>query len=164
MVTSALREKLRMIDTTISLFDTGPLEKAIGSSFDNRQAVMLLLVAFAGLALFLSALGIYSVLAYDVSQRTREIGIRGAVGATREQIVMMIIKQGLWKVGIGLVAGLIAAAVLSRYMTSLLFAVKPSDPVGPYRRIPLALGGRPVGELPACTTRGQDRPDGSATG
>ncbi len=128
-VTSALREKLRIIDATIPLYDTGSLDKAIGSSFDNRRAVMLLLVAFAGLALFLSALGIYSVLAYDVSQRTREIGIRGAIGATGEQIVMMIIKQGLWKVGTGLVAGLIGAAVLSRYMTSLLFAVKPSDPI-----------------------------------
>ena len=128
-VTSALREKLRTIDATIPLFDTGSLDKAIGSSFDNRRAVMLLLVAFAGLALFLSALGIYSVLAYDVSQRTREIGIRGAIGATREQIVRLIIKQALWKVGVGLIAGLIGAAVLSRYMTSLLFAVKPSDPV-----------------------------------
>jgi ABC-type antimicrobial peptide transport system permease subunit len=86
-------------------------------------------VAFAVLALFLSALGIYGVLAYDVSQRTREIGVRGAIGATRGQIIQMILKQGLWKAAIGLGVGLVAAWFLSHTMTSLLFQVKPNDPI-----------------------------------
>ena len=90
---------------------------------------LLLLAAFAGLALFLSSLGIYGVLAYDVSQRTREIGIRGAIGASRGQIVGMILRQGLWKSGIGIGLGLTGAFLLSRYMTSLLFGVRPTDPV-----------------------------------
>ncbi|HUR58070.1 MAG TPA: ABC transporter permease [Opitutaceae bacterium] len=125
----ALRAKMRELDPTIFLFDAGTLEQAVGSSFDNRRFVMLLLAAFAGLALFLSSLGIYGVLAYDVSQRTREIGIRGAIGATRGQIVGMILKQGLWKSGLGIVLGLIGAFLLSRYMTSLLFGVQPTDPI-----------------------------------
>jgi predicted permease len=126
---SALREKVRAIDPASPLFDVGVLQEAVDSSFDNRRAVMLLLVAFAGLAVFLSALGIYGVLAYDVSQRTREIGVRSAIGASRGQIASLILQQGLWKGGIGVVLGLIGAALLSRSMTTLLYNVQPTDPV-----------------------------------
>jgi len=124
----ALRAKVKALDPTIFLYDAGPLEKAVGSSFDHRRAVMLLLAAFAGLALFLSSLGIYGVLAYDVSQRTREIGVRGAIGASQGQIVGLILRQGLWKAGVGVAIGLAGAFVLSRYMTTLLFGVKPTEP------------------------------------
>jgi ABC-type antimicrobial peptide transport system permease subunit len=128
-VAAALREKIRVIDPAIAFFDAGPLEGAVDSSFDSRRALMLLLSAFAGLALFLSALGIYGVLAYDVSQRRKEIGVRGAIGASRGRIVGLILGQGLWKAGIGVVIGLVGAALLSGYMTSLLFDVAPTDPV-----------------------------------
>ena len=127
-VVSALRQSVRAIDPSLPLFEAGSLEDAVGSSFDNRRAVMLLLAAFAVLALFLSALGIYGVLAYDVSQRTREIGMRSAIGASRGQIAGLILRQGLWKGGIGVLLGLIGAVLLSSSMTTLLFNVRPTDP------------------------------------
>ena len=127
-ITALMRAKMREIDPGITVVATATMESAIDESYDNRRAVMLLLASFAGLALFLSALGIYGVLAYDVSQRTREIGVRGAIGASSGQIVALIITQGLWKAGIGVVIGLGGAMLLSRFMTSMLFNVKPTDP------------------------------------
>jgi predicted permease len=137
---AALRNKVREIDPASPLFDVGVLQEAVDSSFDNRRAVMLLLVAFAGLALFLSALGIYGVLAYDVSQRTREIGVRSALGASRGQIASLILRQGLVKGAIGVALGLIGAALLSRSMTTLLFNVRPTDP-GVYAAVAFVLIG-----------------------
>ncbi len=115
----ALREKIRSIDPSIPLFDIGTLQDAVDESFENRKAIMLVLGGFAALALFLSAIGIYGVLAYDVSLRTREIGIRGAIGASRSQIMGLIMRQAAWKIVIGTVVGLVSAIMLSRYIADL---------------------------------------------
>ena len=123
-----MRGKLNGIDPSIALFDTGSLEDAIASSYTERRATMLLLAGFAGVALFLSTLGIYGVLTYDVSQRTREIGVRGAIGATHQQVIGLVMRQGLVKAIIGLAIGLVGAVLLSGYLRTQLYQVSPTDP------------------------------------
>lgn len=125
----AMRAQLRQVDSSLPFYNASILQDDFEATTNNRRGVMWLLTAFAGIALALSAVGIYGMLAYDVTQRTREIGIRGAIGATRGQIVGLILKQGMWKAGMGLLIGLVAAFYLTGFMRSLLFAVKSSDPL-----------------------------------
>jgi ABC-type antimicrobial peptide transport system permease subunit len=129
VIVPLMREKLRSVNPTVPLYIAGSLQDNVDGLLANRRGVLWLLGAFAGIALLLSAVGIYGMLAYDVSQRTKEIGIRGAIGASRGQIVALILRQGLWKTGVGLIIGLGGAFFLSRYMRSLLFEVPPTDPL-----------------------------------
>jgi putative ABC transport system permease protein len=87
------------------------------------------LALFAGLALLLTAIGLYGVMAYSVIQRTQEIGIRIALGAQTGNVLKMVLRQGLKLTALGLALGLAAAYALTRYMQSMLFGVKPADPV-----------------------------------
>ncbi|MCC5025789.1 MAG: FtsX-like permease family protein [Candidatus Synoicihabitans palmerolidicus] len=93
------------------------------------RAITFLLTAFTALAIGLAGIGLYGVLAYDVYQRTREIGIRGAIGATRGQIVGLILRQSMSKTLSGLPIGLAVATLASRYLTPLLFGLSPTDPL-----------------------------------
>ena len=124
-----MRTKLQEIDPSLPLFAAGLLEGGLDDLLMARRGITLLLGLFSGLALLLAAIGLYGVLSYDVAQRTREIGIRGAIGATRSQIVNLILGQGLRKAALGLVAGLIGAGLLTRYLRKMLFDVSPVDPM-----------------------------------
>lgn len=96
----------------------------------SRTAFTLTLLAMSGgMALLLAAIGIYAVISYAVTQRTREIGIRMALGAQQGSLKMMFVRNGLLWGGIGAVVGLAAAAVLSRGMSTLLFEISPFDPL-----------------------------------
>ena len=101
----------------------------VGRATADRQFTTLLFTVFAALAVLLAAVGLYGMVAYAVSQRTAEIGVRMALGATRADVSRLVVMQGLRPAAIGIVLGLVAAAFVSRLLTTLLFNVAPLDPL-----------------------------------
>ena len=122
-----VRSAVQQIDPEQSVFDIRTMEQWMDRSLETRRAPMTLLTIFGAVALLLSAVGIYGVLAYGVTQRVREFGIRQALGADQRSILSLVLSQGLKRVGLGLVIGLIGAVILSRYLESMLFGVTPRD-------------------------------------
>ena len=113
------------------VYDVKTVEQVVSDSMSSQRFPMLLLAAFAALALLLACVGIYGVMAYSVTRRVREIGIRMALGADKRQILRMMIGQGLRMVGVGLIIGAISALSLARVVTSfshLLYGVRSADP------------------------------------
>jgi ABC-type antimicrobial peptide transport system permease subunit len=116
------------------------MEHQLGISLQQQRFRTITLGAFAGLALLLASFGIYAVIAYFVEQRTREIGIRVALGATRGDIVKLVIWQALTMSMAGVTCGVVGALMLTRAMRSLLFAVSPSDPLSFAATVALLIG------------------------
>ncbi len=129
LLVAAVRQEIRAIDPNLPVSNIGSLEKIIAESISQPRFYMLLLGIFAAVALLLAAIGIFGVLSYAVSQRTREIGIRMALGAPGRTVVRLILRQAMMLVLSGVAAGTIAALLLSQTMTKMLFSVTPTDPV-----------------------------------
>jgi len=126
---SRLREALRPIEPDLPTGNMRTLQTMVDRAVSPRRFVVLLLGGFAGFALVLASLGIYAVISYSVSQRTQEIGIRMALGASAETLQRSILLQTLGLAGIGMIVGVVASWVLARTLSGLLFGVTPSDPV-----------------------------------
>lgn len=125
---SRIRETIWRLDPNLPLSRIEPMEEVVVASASRSRLLALLLGLFAGAALFLAAIGIYGVLAYSVSSRGHEIGIRMALGADRSRVLSQVLGQGMTVTAIGLFAGLGVALALSRWIRSLLFGVAPNDP------------------------------------
>ena len=127
VLAAAVRNQVLAVDRSVPVYEVGTMEQRLTSSVSTRRFNLLLLSAFAVLALALAAVGVYGVISYLVTQRTHEIGIRMALGAQASDVVRVLIAQGMASVAIGVVIGLAAAWMLTRLMTSLLFGVTPTD-------------------------------------
>jgi len=124
----AVRAAIREIDPELAVFGLEPLEETLSNTLGEQRFMMLLLGLFAALAVVLAAVGIHGVLTYLVVQRTREIGVRMALGATAGHVTRMVVRQGMRLVVLGLVAGFALALALSWSLSGLLFGVTPQDP------------------------------------
>jgi predicted permease len=124
-----LRAALRSIDAEQPIFDVQTMNERIRTSLDDRRTPMLLLMLFAAVALALSAIGIYGVLAFSVASRTGELGVRMSIGARRSDILKLVLADGMRLSAIGLGSGLVASLVLSQLIKSQLFGIGVVDPV-----------------------------------
>jgi predicted permease len=128
-VVRALREEISRLDPDLAVFDVHSMSERIDLSLSSRRTSMLLANAFGGVALFLASLGIYGVLAYLVARRTREIGIRVALGSTRAGILRLVLREGFELVALGLVLGFAGALSLHKAVASEVYGVRPLDPL-----------------------------------
>jgi putative ABC transport system permease protein len=128
-IADAVRRSVHELDPTVPIYDVATTRELVERSAAPRRFVMRLLAAFACAALLLAALGIYGVVAHAVGQRTREIGIRIALGATPRDIRRLVLSSGTALVGVGLAAGVAAALAVMRLLRSLLYEVSASDPL-----------------------------------
>ena len=124
-----VRRVAASVDPTQPIVHVATMEQLIAASTAERRLALVLFAAFAGAALLLAVTGIYGVLAGSVAERTREIGVRSALGATPSQIVALILEQGAKLAVFGVILGLSGALVLTRYVRALLFGIAPSDPM-----------------------------------
>jgi ABC-type antimicrobial peptide transport system permease subunit len=124
-----IAEAVRAVDPGLPVYAVRTMNELIGAAVAQRQFLMRMLIVFGGLATALALLGVYGVMAYSVSQRTREIGVRIAIGASQVDVARMIMRRGMALTAVGVVAGLAGSLSLSELVRSQLFGVRPSDPL-----------------------------------
>ena len=124
---AAVRDRVLEIDPSQPIYDVKPVEQLAAQSVAPRRFAMLLLATFAVVALCLATIGIYGVISYVVGKRTREIGVRMALGASRQQVLGLVVGQGMKLAFVGIMAGLAGAVAATRALRSLLFDIKPFD-------------------------------------
>jgi putative ABC transport system permease protein len=125
----AAQNAVASVNKDIPLANLRSMQDMLARSLLRRKFAMLLLSIFAGLAMLLAAIGLYGVMSYTVSQRTHEIGIRMALGAQKEDVLKLVVGQGMRLAGLGVVLGLVASVALTRLMSNLLFGVSAHDPI-----------------------------------
>ena len=117
------------IDPELPIFDVKPLSAIVADAVANQRFALFLFAAFAGLALGLSVIGIYGVLAFGVAHRLPEFGVRAALGARPARLIGMVVAQGGWMAAAGIILGAGASLLAARAIRGLLFGVQPFDPV-----------------------------------
>jgi predicted permease len=152
-----IRAAVGAVDPALPVYAAQPLEAVIADGLTGRRVNTLLISAFGALALCLAAVGVYGVLACSVAQRTREIGVRMALGGERRTVLALVLRQGMMLVAAGLVLGTIAALAATRYMEEMLYGVTPRDPLT-FTVVVLALGivGLIASFVPAHRAAGAD--------
>jgi ABC-type antimicrobial peptide transport system permease subunit len=137
-MTETVRAEARRIDKNLPLYDMRTMSTLRSEAVSTRRFVLLIVGAFGLLALGLAAIGVYGVMSLIVSERTREVGVRLALGAQPSELLRMIIGQAAKLAGIGIGIGMVAAALLSPFLDSLLYGVKAADPIT-FVMVPAAL-------------------------
>lgn len=125
----SIRRGVLAVDSTVPAFGIRTMDDVIGGSLAGRRFALEIMGAFAGVAFLLAAIGIYGVMAYTVIQRTSEIGLRMALGARRGDILRLVLAQGALMIAIGVGAGLLGSAALTRFLATMLFEIAPTDPI-----------------------------------
>ncbi len=128
-LSSAIQHEIQSVDSQLAASKIRTMDQVISESTARQNFNMLLLTIFAGLALLLAAIGIYGLMSYTVEQRTQEIGIRMALGASRGDMLKLVVRQGMLLTGVGVAIGLAASFGLNRLLANLLFGVKTTDPI-----------------------------------
>jgi predicted permease len=126
-VVADVRGVIRQVDARAGLFNIATMEQLVSNSVSRPRMYAVLLGVFAGVAMMLAAVGIYGVVTYAVAQRTREIGIRVALGAQHSEVVHLVLRRGLALTAAGMVLGLMGAAAVTRYLVGMLFDLTPLD-------------------------------------